>query len=147
LDDLKSRTIDPQAIPCMIPIVGTSELNSNMWIDVQKQLRDESIELLIEDTQFEQDFAETNEYWKMNSEQRMEVMKPYTMTESLIGEAISLSQEWRNGQVKLTEPRSGTKDIIVSFSYGSYVSSLIINDKEKNQDDDWTDEDWAWLAG
>ncbi len=147
LDDLKSRTIDPQAIPCMIPIVGTSELNSNMWIDVQKQLRDESIELLIEDTQFEQDFAETNEYWKMNSEQRMEVMKPYTMTESLIGEAISLSQEWRNGQVKLTEPRSGTKDIIVSFSYGSYISSLIINDKEKNQDDDWTDEDWAWLAG
>jgi hypothetical protein len=147
LDDLKGRTIDPQAIPCMIPIVGTSELNSNMWIDVQKQLRDESIELLIEDTQFEQDFAETNEYWKMNSEQRMEVMKPYTMTESLIGEAISLSQEWRNGQVKLTEPRSGTKDIIVSFSYGSYVSSLIINDKEKNQDDDWTDDDWAWLAG
>ena len=147
LDDLKSRTIDPQAIPCMIPIVGTSELNSNMWIDVQKQLRDESIELLVEDTQFEQDFAETNEYWKMNSEQRMEVMKPYTMTESLIGEAISLSQEWRNGQVKLTEPRSGTKDIIVSFSYGSYVSSLIINDKEKNQDDDWTDDDWAWLAG
>jgi hypothetical protein len=77
----------------------------------------------------------------------MEVMKPYTMTESLIGEAISLSQEWRNGQVALSEPRSGTKDIIVSFAYGSYISSLIINDKEKNQDDDWTDEDWAWLAG
>ena len=131
----------------MIPIVGTSELNSNMWIDTQKQLREENIELLIEDTQFEQDFAETNEYWKMNSEQRMEVMKPYTMTESLIGEAISLSQEWRNGQVKLTEPRSGTKDIIVSFSYGSYISSLIINDKEKNQDDDWTVDDWAFLAG
>lgn len=147
LDDLKSRTIDPQAIPCMIPIVGTSELNSNMWIDVQKQLRDENVELLIEDTQFEQDFAETNEYWKMNSEQRMEVMKPYTMTESLIGEAISLSQEWRNGQVKLSEPRSGTKDIIVSFSYGSYISSLIINDKEKDNEPDWTVDDWAWLAG
>ena len=148
LDDLKARTIDPQAIPCMIPMIGTPELNSNMWIDTQKQLREENIELLIEDTTFDQEFAETDEYWKMSSEQKMEVMKPYTMTESLIGEAISLSQEWRNGQVKLVEPRSGTKDIIVSFAYGCYISSLIINDKEKDDSStDWTVDDWAFLAG
>ena len=58
LDDLKDRTIDPQAIPCMIPMIGTPELNSNMWIDTQKQLREENIELLIEDTTFDQEFAE-----------------------------------------------------------------------------------------
>ena len=46
---------------------------------------------------------------------------------SLINEAINLSQEWRDGRVKLIEPRSGTKDIIVAFAYGNYVSSLIIN--------------------
>ena len=49
----------------------------------------------------------------------------------MLNEAINLSQEWREGKVKLTEPRSGTKDIIVSFAYGNYVSSLIINDLEK----------------
>ena len=40
LDDLKSRTVDDDAIPCLVPMIGTTELNSNMWLDLQKQLRD-----------------------------------------------------------------------------------------------------------
>ena len=147
LDDLKSRTVDPQAIPCLIPMIGTPELNNNMWIDLQKQLRDETVELLIEDINFDQEFSETSEYWSMNSEEKMEIMKPYIMTEALIGEAINLSQEWREGKVRLTEPRTGTKDIIVSYAYGNYVSSLIINDKEKDTEPEWTISDWAFLAG
>ena len=149
IDDLKSRTIDPQAIPCMIPMIGTSELNSIMWLDLQKRLRDCEIELLIEDLQFEQDFSSRKDYWKLDSETRLEIMKPFVMTESLVGEAINLSQEWKDGKVKLTEPRTGTKDIIVSFSYGNYISSLIINKLEKNENDD-SDinlEDWYWLSG
>lgn len=148
LDDLRARTIDPQAIPCMIPMIGTTELNSNMWIDMQKQLKDGSIELLIEDMIFDQQFSETKEYWTMSSEDKARIMLPYIMTESLITEAINLSQEWRNGQVKLVEPRSGTKDIAVSFAYGNYISSLIINDKSKsNDDDEFNIDDWQFLRG
>ena len=70
------------------------------------------------------------------------------MTMALINEAINLSQEWKDGKVRLVEPRLGTKDIIVSFAYGNYVSSLIINDLEKNDEDkDINLDEWSWLSG
>ena len=148
LDDLKSRTIDSQAIPCIIPMQGTPELNSNMWLDLQRKLRDEEIDLLIEDIEFEQKFEETKEYFSFTDEEKMRIRFPYVMTMALINEAINLSQEWREGKVKLTEPRSGTKDIIVSFAYGNYVSSLIINKLEQNEnnDNEVNLDDWQWLA-
>lgn len=147
LDDLKSRTIDPQAIPCIIPIIGTSELNSTMWLDLQKNLRDEQIDLLIEDIEFENKFADTKEYYELTTEERYEIKLPYVMTMALINEAMNLSQEWKDGKVKLTEPRSGTKDIIVAFSYGNYISSLIINKLEKEDNDEEFDlSDWTFLS-
>lgn len=148
LDDLKSRTVDPQAIPCIIPMIGTEELNNNMWLDLQKKLRDEEIDLLIEDIEFEQKFEETKEYFTLTDEEKMRIRLPYVMTMALINEAINLSQDWRNGKVHLSEPRSGTKDIIVSFAYGNYVSSLIINKLEQNEnnDDEVNLDDWQWLA-
>ena len=148
IEDLISRTIDPQAIPCLIPMQGTTELNSNMWLDLQKKLRDGEIDLLIEDIEFEQQMEDVKEYYSATDEERMNIKLPYIMTEALINEAINLSQEWREGKVKLTEPRSGTKDIIVSFAYGNYVSSLIINDLEKQDNDDEIDlDEWSWLSG
>ena len=149
LDDLKSRTIDPQAIPCLIPMQGTTELNSNMWLDLQRKLRDGEIDLLIEDIEFEQKFEETKEYFTLTDEEKMRIRLPYVMTMALINEAINLSQEWKEGKVKLSEPRSGTKDIIVSFAYGNYVSSLIINKLEQNEnnDDEVNLDDWQWLRG
>ena len=149
LDDLKSRTIDPQAIPCLIPMQGTTELNSNMWLDLQKKLRDGNIDLLIEDIDFEQKFEQTKEYFSLSDEEKLNVRLPYVMTMALINEAINLSQEWRDGKVKLTEPRTGTKDIIVSFAYGNYVSSLIINklEQDNENDEEVNLDDWQWLAG
>ena len=127
IEDLISRTIDPQAIPCLIPMQGTTELNSNMWLDVQRKLRDGEIDLLIEDIEFEQKFEETKEYFTLTDEEKMRIRLPYVMTMALINEAINLSQEWREGKVKLSEHRSGTKDILAYFAYGNYVSYLIIN--------------------
>ena len=148
LDDLKLRTIDDQPIPCIIPMVGTSELNSNMWLDLQKQLRDEKIDLLIEDIEFEQEIETSKEYFKLTDEEKFRFKLPYIMTMALINEAINLSQEWKDGKVRLVEPRLGTKDIIVSFAYGNYVSSLIINDLEKNDEDkDINLDEWSWLSG
>ena len=148
IEDLISRTIDPQAIPCLIPMQGTTELNSNMWLDLQKKLRDGEIDLLIEDIEFEQQMEDIKEYYSATDEERMNIKLPYIMTEALINEAINLSQEWREGKVKLTEPRTGTKDIIVSFAYGNYVSSLIINDLEKQDNNDEIDlDEWSWLSG
>ena len=148
IEDLKNRTIDGQAIPCLIPIIGTSELNSTMWLDLQKTLRDGNIDLLIEDIDFENEFSEQKEYYELSTEERYKIKLPYVMTMALINEAINLSQEWKEGKVKLSEPRSGTKDIIVALSYGNYIASLIINklEQDNNDNNEFNINDWSFLS-
>ncbi len=148
IDDLIIRTVDPQAIQCIIPIVGTSELNSLMWLDMQKKLNDNEIDFLIEDIDFEQKFEETKEYFSMTIEEKTDIRLPYTQTMLLINEAVNLSQEWKDGRVKLSEPRTGTKDRIVSCTYGNYIMTLIENKLSKDDNNEnYNSSDWAFLSG
>lgn len=148
IDDLVSRTIDPQAIQCIIPIIGTSELNSIMWLDMQRKINDNQIDFLIEDIEFEQNFENDKSYFSMTIEEKTEIRLPYVQTMLLINEAVNLSQEWKDGKVKLIEPRTGTKDKIVSCTYGNYVMSLIENKMSKDDnDDDYDIDDFSFLTG
>lgn len=148
IDDLKLRTVDSQAIPCIIPITATAEFNSLMWLDMQKRLRDNDIEFLLEDIEFEQKFEETKGYFSMTIEEKTKIRLPYVQTMLLINEAVNLSQEWRDGKVKLSEPRMGTKDRIVSCSYGNYIMSLLENKLNvSGQSEDFDISNWSFLAG
>ncbi len=148
IDDLVSRTIDPQAIPCIIPIIGTSELNSIMWLDMQRKINDNQIDFLIEDIEFEQNFENDKSYFTMTIEEKTEIRLPYVQTMLLINEAVNLSQEWKDGKVKLIEPRTGTKDKIISCTYGNYIMSLIENKMSKNDnDEEYDDSSWDFLSG
>ena len=147
LEDLRNRTVDQQAIPCIIPITGTSELNSTMWLDLQKKLRDEEIELLIEDIEFQQRLEDEVGFFGMTSEEKAIVKLPYVQTELLIHEAVNLSQTWNSGMVKLVEPRSGFKDRIVALSYGNYIATLIENKLDKDsQQSDFDASAWKFLS-
>ena len=143
IDDIRATAVDPQAIPCVIPIVGLAELNSLMWLDLQKRLRDEEIDFLIEDLTLEQSIEEDIKYLSLTSEERAKMRLPYVQTEFLIHEAVNLTQTWNEGKVRLSEPRSGTKDRIVALSYGNYIMSLIENKLEKsNQGLDFDESSW-----
>ena len=150
IEDLKNRAIDPQAIPAIIPIVGTPEFNSNMWLDLQKQLVDGNIELLIDDIDFDQQFQDTKGYYGLTDNEKFNIQLPYVMTTSLIHEAINLSPSWNNGLVKCSEPRSGTKDIIVAFGYGNRILSLIQGNLEKEElnieNGDFDASAWSFLG-
>lgn len=135
LADLRSRAIDREAIPAIVPIVGTADLNSMMWIDLQLRLRNREIRFLVDEMEYQQILEESTRYYKMTSEQRILERLPYIQTLLLVNEAINLSPTWRDGKVKLSEPRSGVKDRIVACSYGNWVGTLLENklSKEDNQ--------------
>lgn len=143
LEDLINRTVDPQAIPAIIPIIGTSELNSIMWLDLQNRLRNSDIRFLIDEMEY-QDILENNKrFYTMTNEEKVREKLPYIETLLTINEAINLSQMWNNGIVKLSEPRSGTKDRIVSCSYGNYVATLLENKLSiKAQDSEFDIGEW-----
>lgn len=80
---------------------------------------------------YQQILEETSRYFKMTSEQRIIERLPYIQTLLLVNEAINLSPSWKDGKVKLSEPRSGMKDRIVACSYGNWIGTLLENKLSK----------------
>lgn len=131
IEDLRSRTVDKNYKPCIIPMIGTSELNSIMWVELKKQLSCNNIKFLVSMQDRQTILEDNGEYFNLTSEELASELVPYGQTDELIREAINLKAEFKNDKVKLVEPRSGTKDRAVVLSYGNYIASLIENEWNK----------------
>ena len=131
LKDLKERTVDPQAIPCIIPMIGTGELNSTLWVELKKQLECGNIKSLVSMQDRQEAIEDDGSFFQMTSEELAKELAPYGQVDLLIQEAINLKTEFRNDKIKLVEPRSGTKDRAIVLSYGNYIASLIENEWNK----------------
>ena len=127
IKDLKERTVDKNAYPCIIPFIGTNELNSIAWIELKKQLESNNIKFLVSVQDKQTELEDSGEYFKLTSEELADVLVPYGQVEAMIQEAVNLSAEFKDGRIKLSEPRSGTKDRAVVLAYGNYIASLIEN--------------------
>ena len=132
ITDLKERTVDKNAYPCIIPVVGTSELNSVMWVELKKQLECNNIKFLCTTERYQEILEETGEYFTLDARELGDKLVPYGQTELLVLEAINLRAEYRDGKVKLSEPRSGTKDRAICLSYGNYIASKLENQRNQN---------------
>lgn len=128
LVDLQMRTIDPDAIRCVIPIIGTSELNSACWIELKKQLDSHNINFLISNQDRQTIIEDNGDYYKMTSEELVQELLPYGQTDETIQELVNLKTEIKLDKIKLYEPRSGTKDRAVVIAYGNYILSKIENE-------------------
>jgi hypothetical protein len=82
-------------------------------------------------------------------EQKAEILMPYLQTRLMINEAISLNTKITEmGYVKLLEAvRTDTKDRYMTLMMANLLADKIQLKYQKNNEPDWTDEDWAWLAG
>ena len=114
--------LDPDAIPCIIPYIGTAELNNQMWVTLRKTLVDGHIRFLIDEIEYEKEL-DAKKALSMDSTEKMREKIPYIQQSLLINELINLTPTWdNNGKVKLSEPRSGTKDRAVGFAMGVLIA-------------------------
>lgn len=134
LDELRTRVVDPEAIPCLIPFAASNQINSDMWKSLSVRLRNREISFLIDEKEYETNLIESKEWYKLSSEEKARYKLPYVYTTLMINEAINLSQEWRNGLLYLKEPREGTKDMIVAMAYGNYIADKIENHINKQEE-------------
>lgn len=131
LADLRNRTVDKDAIPCIVPIIGSPELNSACWVSLKKNLEMNNLKFLISTEEKENQLVDSGEYFKLSSEELADVLYPHIMTENLIQEAVGLNSEIRENRIKLYEPRSSTKDLIVVLSYLNYIADKLENQYNK----------------
>lgn len=127
IDDLIGRTVDKNALPCIIPMIGTSELNAIMWVELKKQLESNNIKFLIPMQKRQELLEDNGDFFNLSSEDLAKELAPYGQVDLLVQESVNLSAEFKDGRVKLKEPRMGTKDRAVCLSYGNYIASKLEN--------------------
>lgn len=141
LQDLIERTVDKSAVACMIPIIGTGDLNAAMWMELRRQLDSNNIKFLISTQDKQTQIENDGSYFDMSSEEFAETIAPYGQVDLMIQEAVNLSAEFKDGRVKLKEPRMGTKDRAVCLSYGNYIASKLENKYNQSMQEDDVDID------
>lgn len=127
LDDLRHRTVDKNAIPCVIPFIATGELMSVVWVGLKRQLESNNIKFLLTMQDKQTALEDSGEYFKLSSEELTEALLPYAETDEMVKEAVNLTTEFKNNHLSLKEPRTGTKDRIIVLSYGNYIADRIEN--------------------
>lgn len=141
LEDLRSRVVDENPIPCMIPVVATNVINSNMWTSLKKQLMCNNIKFPISMQDRQTLLEDSGDFFKLSSEELAEDLETYGQIDNLIQEAINLKAEYKNDLVRLQEPRSGTKDRAIVLAYGNYIAEMIENEWIKQSLQEETDID------
>jgi hypothetical protein len=148
--DKITRTITEDAEEVIIPITGSAELNSQGHLALRKALKDGYINLLKDDAEIQPIIEERDPVFvTRSSEEKARILMPYLQTRALVNEAVSLEMKiTETGLVKLQEAtRTNTKDLYMALNYANLLADKIQLKYQKDNEPDWTVDDWAWLAG
>lgn len=126
-DDLAKRCIYPDAKEVIYSVHASAKLNSDIAISFKDGLRTGKIRLLSPENEVKETIRGLRGYYDLEPEFQAELNAPYIQTSLLANEMINLEGERNstNGQIKLTEPRSGRKDRYSSVSYGNYIANIL----------------------
>lgn len=148
LDYYRSRAVDKDFIPCIIPFIGSSSTNTAYWRSMKRALDRGTFKMLLSMQDKQNELTDNGEYFKLTSEQLAYVLAPYGQGDMLIKEAVELTKEIRNDQIKLVEPRSGHKDRIVTVSMAMLIIDKIedewLRQQNDEDDDDLEDMQLVW---
>ena len=79
---------------------------------------------------------DSGEIYDLTSEQLADKLAPFGQTDLMIQECVNLSAEFKNGLVRLVEPRSSYKDRAVVLSYGNFFAEKLDIRYSKNMSEE-----------
>lgn len=137
IDYYRQRAIDKDYIHCIIPFVGTAANNTAYWRGMKRALDRKMFKILLSMQDKQTLIEDDGSYFDLTSEQLADELAPYGQGDMLIKEAVELTKEIRNDNIKLVEPRSGHKDRIVTAAMANMIIDLIEVEwnKQSQQDD------------
>lgn len=136
LEDYHSRVVDKNAVSCLIPVIGTPEINSTGWLSLRKQLETNNIKFLQSMQDYQNELIDSGDYYKYTAEELASILEPYGQTDMTIIEAVNLKTVIKQDKIKLEEPRNATKDRIVTIMYGNHIIDLIENAWQQQMQED-----------
>jgi hypothetical protein len=140
---IREATVDPFAIPVVIPVVGTAERNSNYHVAMRNALASHTIRFLVDEIVLKQEKSDDVDFLTLEPHALMRRMLGHIQTSLMMEEAVNLEQEVKNGFIKLIEKRSNFKDRIIATEYGNYLFYLLELKMIKEQQECQTNiDDW-----
>lgn len=122
-EDMADRCTVREAPKVIYSIKATEKLNSLMAIMFKDHTRRGKLKFLINENEGSQVLKKYNGYDNLSAEDKSKLLIQYIQSTFLINETINLSNEGKDGKVKLVEPAGKRKDRYSSVSYGNYIAS------------------------
>ena len=151
-NDKIKRTVSDDAEPVIVPIVGTATLNTELHLALRKNLREGRIHFLIDDSDAEANLENDSKlnYITLPSKKKAEMLQPFLQTRFMINESVSVEAQVKdNGNIKMVEARSATKDLFMALDYWNFVSNKVALKYKRNDEDSQSNfniNDWSFLA-
>ena len=126
LSGLKKMEINSDAVPVIVPVIGSLKLNNDIAVDFKKQLENNKMMLLCDEQKAEIDLMQNDKnYRNGDSDFRLERILPFKQSSELINECINLVATIISGNIKVSEPSNGRKDRFMGKAYGNYFISIL----------------------
>lgn len=141
LDYYRSKAVDKNGVPCIIPFFGTAALNTAYWRAMKQALERGRVKFLLSMSDKQEQLEDNGEYFKFSSQELAEKLAPYGQTDLLVSESVNLKTEIKNDQIKLEAPRGGHRDRSVTCAMGLLVFDLIENEWQRQDQEEEFDLD------
>jgi hypothetical protein len=141
-DELISRTLGQDAVPCIFPISATAPLNSLIAVKFRERLKKKLIAFLIDDNSEEEFLIKSGNKDILDQDDtgvRAYLLQAHLQTSLMINESIALEMAPAQGLVKLIEPAGSRKDRYTSVSYLNYYVSLLDTELLRDKYSEWDD--------
>lgn len=141
--NLMTKVVDSNAIPCAIPVVGSSERNQNFHIAMQKAIDKKYIFFPEDEINLRRKLSDDKEFIKASSVDRANRVIAHKQMNKLAVEATELQKEIKNGYIRLFEINHHPKDRIITAIYGNYFFTQIeLKMLKGDQQEDLNEEDF-----
>lgn len=142
-DEMLEKTLDPNSIPCIYPIMADLKKNSDIATKFRDDLKRGIISIPVDQIDAEEYLNNNDKDFKEseNIEYKSKFLYPYAQFQEAINETIALNYSVVNGNIKIEEQGSNRKDRYTSMSYGNYFISILDIDllKKVEEHNNWGD--------
>ena len=116
------------------------------WLSLRKQLETNNMKFLISMQDYQNELTDSGEYYQYTAEELANQLEPDGQTDMMVIEAVNLKTVIKQDKIKLEEPRTGTKDRLVTIMYVNYIIDLIENAWQQQLQEDEFDIDSIQLV-
>ena len=106
-------------------MLANNDTNSQCALTLREEFRQNNVQLLCDEEEFEEIFSQVPGFSKLKLEDRLKIKMPYINTTLMVNELINLETEIKGNFVKVREKSGFRKDRYSALSYAIWLSNIL----------------------